>query len=272
MPEVQDRPALPGQAFKEHFVDADGYHIRYMEAGQGDPLVCLHGAGGLRLSYAHDILSQSFRVIVFEAPGFGTSVVNERSETMADLARSMNQAVANLNLGKYHLMGNSFGGRLALFMAVDNQDNLASLVLVAPAAIRPETTGGPAPTERDRDLLFAHPERQPALPPATPEVIAKQVALVSRLRGPARDEQLEAKFADLRIPVLVLFGTEDSMIPSTMGHIYREKIPNCNFVLVYDAGHAIDGDRPEAFSALVMDFLQRGEAFIVSQQSSLLNP
>jgi pimeloyl-ACP methyl ester carboxylesterase len=272
MPEVQERPAVPGQAFKEHHVDADGYHMRYMEAGEGEPLVCLHGAGGLRLSYAHDILSERFRVIVFEAPGFGTSPVNERSQNMTDLARSMNQAVARLNLGKYHLMGNSFGGRLALFMAVENQDNLASLVLVAPAAIRPETGSGPAPTERDRALLFAHPERQPALPPASPEVIAKQVALVSRLRGPARDAELEEKFADLHVPVLVMFGTEDRMIPSTMGHIYREKISNCNFVLVYDAGHAIDGDRPEAFSALVSDFLQRGEAFIVNRHSSILNP
>jgi pimeloyl-ACP methyl ester carboxylesterase len=74
------------------------------------------------------------------------------------------------------------------------------------------------------------------------------------------------------VPVLVLFGTEDRMIPSTMGALYREKIPKCHFVLVYDAGHAIDADRPEAFTAVVSDFLQRGEAFIVSQQSSLLNP
>lgn len=270
--QVQDRPAtLPGAAFTEHHVDADGFNIRYVEAGQGEPLVCLHGAGGLRISRAHELLSEHFRVILLEAPGFGTSPVNERSKTMADLASSMNQAVAKLNLGSYNLMGNSFGGRLALFMALDNQEQLASLVLVAPAAVRPEDFGS-APTERDRDLLFAHPERQPALPPASPDVIAKQVALVSRLRGPNRDPELEERFADIRVPTLVLFGTEDRMIPSTMGHVYREKLPNCHLVLVYDAGHAIDADRPEAFSALVDDFLQRREAFIVNRHSSLLNP
>ena len=273
MAEVQDRPATPGAAFKEHFVDADGFHIRYMEAGQGEPLVCLHGAGGLRLSRAHDMLSQQFRVIVFEAPGFGSSAKNDRHQTIFEMATTMNHAVANLDLGHYNLLGNSFGGRLALCMALDNQDRLSALVLVAPAAIRPETSPSvPAPTERDRDLLFAHPERQPALPPLSQEVIQKQVELVGRLRGPARDPRIEDHLADLRIPVLVLFGTEDRMIPSMMGSIYREKIPNCHFVLVYDAGHAIDADRPEAFTSVVADFLVRREAFIVSQQSSLINP
>ena len=47
-----------GSAFQERSVDADGFRIRYMEAGEGPPLVHLHGAGGLRLTSAHDLLSQ----------------------------------------------------------------------------------------------------------------------------------------------------------------------------------------------------------------------
>ena len=58
--------------FREGFVEADGFRIRYMEAGEGTPLVHLHGAGGMRLTPAHDLLSRHHRVIVFEMPGFGT--------------------------------------------------------------------------------------------------------------------------------------------------------------------------------------------------------
>ena len=57
-----------------------------------------------------------------------------------------------------------------------------------------------------------------------------------------------------------------------MGRVYREKMPNCNYILVYDAGHEVDADRPEAFVSVVSDFLQRHEAFLVNRQSGLINP
>jgi len=70
----------------------------------------------------------------------------------------------------------------------------------------------------------------------------------------------------------VLFGTEDRMIPPEMGRVYRQILPNCHLVLVYDAGHVIDGDRPEAFVSVVSDFLERREQFVVTRTSSLINP
>ncbi len=81
--------AAPGAAFVERHVEADGFRIRYLEAGQGPPLVHLHGAGGVRLSRAHDLLAARFRVIAFEMTGFAQSPPNERSRSMSELARSM---------------------------------------------------------------------------------------------------------------------------------------------------------------------------------------
>src|SRR5258708_3009164 len=63
--------AAPGAAFREGFVEADGFRIRYAEAGEGAPLVHLHGAGGLRLSRTHDLLAREFRVNALEMTGFG---------------------------------------------------------------------------------------------------------------------------------------------------------------------------------------------------------
>ena len=78
--------------FSEGFVEADGFRIRYMEAGQGTPLVHLHGAGGLRLTPAHDLLSRQFRVVAFEMPGFGQSPENTRTRDMPELASTMAMA------------------------------------------------------------------------------------------------------------------------------------------------------------------------------------
>jgi pimeloyl-ACP methyl ester carboxylesterase len=82
----------------------------------------------------------------------------------------------------------------------------------------------------------------------------------------------EPKLAGLNVPTLVVFGTRDDISSPGLGRVYRAQMPNCNFVLVYDAGHEVAAERPEAFSSLVGDFLERREAFIVSRKSSLLNP
>lgn len=260
--------------FIEGYIEADGFNIRYLSAGQGETLVWLHGAGGLRTGRAHALLAERYRVILFEAPGFGQSPVNERSQSMFDLANTMLQAVTNLDIEQFNLMGNSFGGKLALCMALQQPERIQALVLVAPAAIRPENGALPRPTSPAERvaLLYAHPERQPATASPDPAVIAKQQALVHRLMGPPRDEALERRLPELNVPVLVLFGTLDRMIPSEMGRRYCEKLPNCNLILVYDAGHAVDADRPEAFVAVVDDYLQHREGFLVSRQSRLIYP
>ncbi|HEY7709445.1 MAG TPA: alpha/beta fold hydrolase, partial [Candidatus Entotheonella sp.] len=125
---------IPDDLFSEGYVEADRFRIRYREAGQGEPLVCLHGAGGLRLSPAHVLLAQQYRVIAFEVPGFGQSPANERSQSMAELAQTLAQAIANLGLERFNLMGNSFGGALALWLAIQYPEHVQALVLVAPAA------------------------------------------------------------------------------------------------------------------------------------------
>lgn len=257
--------------FEEGHVEADGFRIRYRQAGQGTPLVVLHGAGGLRISRSHELLAEQRRVIALETPGFGHSPANERSRSMAGLALTMAQAVTNLGIDRFDLLGTSFGGKLALWLAIQRPEGVQALVLAAPAAIRPEQAPLVSPEER-RGMMYAHPERQAPVAPPDPEVIAKQEALVGRLMGPARDPELERHLSNLHVPVLVLFGTSDRVIPPEMGRVYRELLPNCHLVLVYDAAHAIDVDRPEAFVSVVADFLERREGFIVKRESGLINP
>jgi pimeloyl-ACP methyl ester carboxylesterase len=257
--------------FTEGFVEADGFDIRYLEAGGGPPLVCFHGAGGLRLSRAHELLADRYRVIAFEAPGFGDSPVNRRSGSLIELAATMGAAVSALGIERFSLWGTSFGGKLALSLAVQAPERHEALVLAAPAAIRTESGGLPSPAELP-GLLHAHPERRRDAAPPAPEVDAKQRELVQRLIGPPRDAALEDAMRGLHVPTLVLFGTEDRLTPPELGRHYREILPNCHFVIVYDAAHALYDDRPEAFAAIVADFLEHREQFVVRRESGLLYP
>lgn len=263
--------------FRESFVKADGFHIRYLEAGPGSqagsPVVHLHGAGGLMLTPAHGLLSHTFRMIVLEMPGFGNSAENTRNRTMPELADTVAAAIGALGLDRVHLMGTSFGAKVALWTAVRHPAVIQTLVLEGPAAIRLPGMVPPSGTpEEIARRLYAHPERMPPLPPLDPAVAAKQRALVSRVRGPDRDADLEARMRELPTPTLVVFGTLDDVIAPAVGRIYKELMPDAHLGFIYDAGHEAAMERPEAFAEIVTDFLLRRDAFVISRRRTVLFP
>lgn len=77
--------------------------------------------------------------------------------------------------------------------------------------------------------------------------------------------------AELTVPSLILFGTRDQIMPMENGRIYKELMPKSNLMLIYDAAHALDADRPEAVAEVVGDFLERQDSFIVSQADGVLH-
>jgi pimeloyl-ACP methyl ester carboxylesterase len=258
--------------FNEAWVEADGFRIRYLTAGEGPPLVHLHGAGGLRLNQGHDLLARQFRVIAFEMPGFGTEE-NLRTRDMAELAATMAKAAQALGLQRFNLMGTSFGGRTALFLALQSPELVRALVLEAPAAIRQVGMQPPSGSpEAIAQRLYAHPERMPPLPKVDPRLAMQIATLTQRLRGPDRDAELEARLPGLTVPVLAVFGTRDTVIPPDLGHLYKDLIPDAHLVFVYDAGHAIMAERPDAFVEVVGDFLEREDAFVISRVKTVILP
>jgi pimeloyl-ACP methyl ester carboxylesterase len=151
------------------------------------------------------------------------------------------------------LMGHSFGGKLAVWVAAQAPETVRSLTLVAAAAIRPEAGAA-------------------ALSTAMADLPAPQLALVRRLIGPPRDVAMEAAMAGLTMPVLALFGTRDELIPTSIAREYRAVLPGCHLMFVYDAGHAIDLDRPQALASAIADFVEKPHGFLVNRADSRLDP
>ena len=151
----------------------------------------LHGAGGLRLTPAHDLLARRFRVVAFEMPGFGQSPENTQTRSMAG-ARIDHDArrLRTVGLDTFNLMGTSFGGKhAALWLAAAGAGARARPW----CSKRPRRSGRrarsrrPGSPEEMARRLYAHPERLTGLPAVDPAVRAKTQALVQRLRGPDRD-------------------------------------------------------------------------------------
>jgi pimeloyl-ACP methyl ester carboxylesterase len=264
----------PGSGFVEASVEVDGFTIRYWEAGQGEPLVTLHGAGGPEFSFALDLLARDRRVILIEMPGFGEQI-NEVHEDFDGFAATIARTIEAIGIERYHLMGTSFGGATALFLALSFPDRLISLVLDAPAAFR---GGAPSPMEMaagEAEPRFrAQPDREPKFVAPEMEKMARVMPLLGRLMSadPEFENSLTDRLPGCLVRTLVVFGDKDGVIPSDNGRIYRRLMDNCSLQYLHKAAHAAQFDRPEAYAELVGDFLTRGWLFLVPEQSSLINP
>ncbi len=266
--------AGPGPAFTARQVTAGGFDVRYWEAGPAgaETVVYLHPAGGPWWRPVLDELAGTYRVVQYEQPGFGEAA-NDGTATMAEQAELMAAVVAATGIERFHLMGTSFGGAVAVHLAVAHPERVVSLVLDAPAAFR---DGARSPWKLTPAELVAafrtHPERQPPLDLPPPDVMARTGPFVQRMLGSVDEAVLTAALSTCPVRTLVLFGTDDGIIPPHNGQTYRRHLANSVLLYVYDAGHDIMGDRPEAFADAVGDFLRRGMAFLVPDGDTLINP
>jgi pimeloyl-ACP methyl ester carboxylesterase len=252
-------------------VEADGFRIRYREAGQGHPVVILD-AMTWGLSDLHDRLAQTYRVVALELPGFGQSQANTTSQSVQDLARTAARAIASLVPDPYTLIGTSFAAHVALWQTLQAPDQVEALILISPTALQPVAplwTGAPQDLARH---LLAHADKSTRLSALDPARFAKEQALVQRLQGFAHDAEAESKLGEIACATLVVFGSKDRLVASEAASIYRAQIPNCNLSLVYDTGHVIVAERPEALISLVADYVERRETFIVGRQNRMIHP
>ena len=161
-----------------------------------------------------------------------------------------------------HLVGISKGAALAACHAAQSPGLVLSLTLVAPLILLPVC-------RRHTADLFAHPDAA-ALPAGALDIVhdtARRFTL-----GAFNDDYIEGMLPQIRCPTLVVFGGDDRLASARGPARYKELIPNCSLAFVYDAGHAVAAERPDALRRLVSDFLRRRETFIVSDRSAVINP
>jgi hypothetical protein len=98
------------------------------------------------------------------------------------------------------------------------------------------------------------------------------LVLVAPMSGASDGTSAELPLEEIKAPTLVLFGTRDQVAAPETGRIFARRIAKCFYTLVYDSGHDIAADRPQALGVVVRDFLQHREKFVVEHESSAINP
>lgn len=274
--------ALPPQG---RFIDIGADRIHYVEYGSGPPIVFVHGLSGQLRNFAYldmNALAQTHRVILIDRPGSGHSTRGAGSSaSMSAQARTVALFIDAMGLDKPVLVGHSLGGAIALAVGLDHPNSVSRLALIAPLTHLVDASqafGG---------LLIRSPlvRRIVSFTVATPFAIKGSRAILDIVFGPdpvpndfgvkgggllglrprsfyaassdlmavaSELPAMENRYADLRMPVDVLYGREDGILDwRSHGEALKRKLDTTNLRLV-DGGHML----PVTAPSVTMEWLQ----------------
>lgn len=253
--------------------------MAYRSLGEGLPVVFLHGFfGDARVWRQQFELANSYRVIAWDAPGCGGSSQADRLFAMADYAECLGGFIQALHLDRPHLVGNSFGGALALSLAAQHPRIARSLVLVGAYA----GWSGSFPPDVVATRLAAS---LPDLELPKDEVVKKwlpgfvtesaPVELVDELAsiiGAFNSEGMRSMIlalaeADLRndlatiaAPTLLIWGDRDVRSPLAVATGLHDHIPGSRLIVLQGAGHLTQMEAASRFNSELRAFLEEIDA------------
>lgn len=258
------------------FIDVRGRKTELRRQGQGEPLLYLHAVGGDTEGLAAlDALARERTVLMPMHPGFAGSQGIEEIDSIEDMAFHYLDVLDTLKLPDADVIGSSYGGWIAVELACRWPERVRRLVLVDAAGLWLDDAPmaelfGAEPAEL-ADRLF-HDQSLPAaqllrsftsiadipeeilLPQVTAMAAAARVAWNPYFHNP----KLPTRLHRVAMPVLVIWGRQDGLIPLVHGERYCALLPNARLEVLEDCGHLPILERPADFLATVRAFLARG--------------
>jgi pimeloyl-ACP methyl ester carboxylesterase len=275
----------------QRWVTVGGRAMNVIDIGPEDPvgtIVWIHGLSGSWQNWLENLpaFARTHRNIAMDLPGFGASAMPAGKISISGYAAAVDELLRTLGVDEAVVVGNSMGGFIGAELAISFATWVQKLVLVSAAGLsiehqRNETvlrglrvvrnvltmgTGWLASKSdvlasrpRSRRAMFnivaSHPERLPA------PLVAEQ------LRGSGKpgfidaldaltDYPIRDRLGSIAAPTLVVWGEDDPLVPVRDAWEFGELIPSSRVVVYEDTGHVAMLERPDAFNALVAEFLE----------------
>lgn len=263
--------AVADLAAQEKQVQIGGATLKYLEAGNGPPLLVLHGELGFPgWTDFYTQLSKTRRLIVLLHPGFGVSDRIDWIMNIRELACFYARFLQEQKLAPIAVLGFSLGGWIAAEMAVNNSGLFTHMALVGAAGIRP-------PKGEIRDL-FDRPtqhyiENSVFDPVGAPE-FSKLYGGVSPEKQYEMWEDARAETARLAwapymynpslpyllqgisgLPTLLVWGGKDKVVPASAGEVYANSIRGAKLEMFDKCGHLPEIEKKDELLARLLDFL-----------------
>ncbi|MFI4988973.1 MAG: alpha/beta fold hydrolase [Alphaproteobacteria bacterium] len=251
--------------------------LAYDHAGAGPLVVLMHGIGGNRTNWHGQLtaLAKAFHAVAWDARGYGLSDDYEGPLDFADFSADLRRLLDHLGASRAHVCGLSMGGRIALDFQARHPERVATLVLCDSfagfdASFTPEKRAefvrlrtAPLLAGKEPRDIAAAVARTLIGPSSPPEAMARLVASMTALHKESYIKTVEAttsydrvaSLAAIAVPVLLVYGADDRLTPVRLGREMAAKIPDARLVVIDEAGHLPNIERPEAFNAALLEFL-----------------
>ena len=258
------------------FTEVGGLRVRYADRGFGDSVVLLlHGFGGDLDNWMFnlDSLAEKHRLLALDLPGHGQSVKTNVDPSLSGMATFVRKFLDVLSVSSVHVVGHSMGGAIAMQLASDSPETVKSLGLICSAGLGPDINS---------DYLrgFVEAQSQQELKLVLQQLFVDEslvnLQLVNDLLNYKRMDGVEATLKALSetlisageqtfltdnivasgIPVLVIWGKQDRIIPVSHAQNYSAAGGSCVEVEIFDsAGHMVQMEKAYEVNRSLLNFL-----------------
>jgi pimeloyl-ACP methyl ester carboxylesterase len=251
------------------FVLKDEHGFSYIEKGEGEVLLLLHGLMGA-LSNWEDVIeefSKDYRVIIPMLPIYDLPLLTTGVKT---LAKYVHKFVVYKKLDNICLLGNSLGGHVALIYSLSHQEYLKSMVLTGSSGLYENSFGGTFPRRESYDFVkekveYTFYDPKTATKELVDEVFAtvndrhKVIRILAMAKSAIR-HNMSKDLDKIRIPVSLIWGRNDKITPPEVADEFHRLLPDSELHWVDNCGHAPMMERPEEFNRILKDFLAKTKA------------
>jgi 2-hydroxy-6-oxonona-2,4-dienedioate hydrolase len=240
--------------------------FRFIEEGNGEPLVLLHGLFGALSNFRSliEYFKQHNKVIVPMLPLLEMDILHT---SVGGLAKFVHKFLDARALDKVHLMGNSLGGHVALVHTLKHPERIKSLILTGSSGLFENGMGDSYPKRGDyeyikkkTELTFYDPNT------ATKELVdevysitnnrLKAIKIIALAKSAIRNN-LGEELNQIKQPTLLVWGNNDTITPPFVAREFNKLIPNSELHFIDKCGHAPMMEVPDEFNAILHKFLKK---------------
>ena len=240
--------------------------FKYIEEGEGKPLILLHGLFGTLCNWENVVshFSVNYKVIAPFLPIYDS---NLREATLDSLLSYLENFIKLKKLEKVTLVGNSLGGQVALMYTLKHQEKVERLVLSGSSGLYENVMGRTYPKRGDYEFVkekvkHTFYKTEVATKELIDEVfevtqsIPKSLRIVSLARSAQRNN-LSAELHKIKIPTLLIWGINDTITPPETAQQFKKLIPHSFIRFIDECGHVPMMEQPAYFNRYLEDFLKR---------------
>ena len=249
----------------QHLIKEEG-KFKYVEEGEGEPLILLHGLFGQLSNFEKliEFFSPTHKVVVPILPLFDLDILHT---TVGGLAKHLFKFIETKGFNNIHLLGNSLGGHVALVHVLKHPEKIKSLILTGSSGLFENGMGDTYPRRGDYEYIKKKTEvtfYDPAM--ATKELVdevfeitsnrIKVIKIIALAKSAIRNNMGE-ELNQIKQPTLLVWGNDDTITPPFVAREFNKLIPNSELYFIDKCGHAPMMEVPDEFNIILHKFLKK---------------